>query len=148
MPVKTTKPKTAKKRPVPKNRNELRPVDRAFIHAVMFELGVLPIEDPVLDMRRPLKALSADEARVIKRKFRKLWRKAMRREVGRGKNSAQRSSALGNKLGVGKHVPSRTERLERKRLVFAQLWNDYIVPMLQRFENPENPKQEAPPLQV
>jgi hypothetical protein len=133
----------------PKNRSELRPVDKAFIHSVMFEMGILPIEDPILDMRVPLRTLSREEARVIKRKFRKLWRKFMKLKVIRKKHGDDTAPAqqkvLGDstqrralrRFGVGKHVPSRAERLERKRLVYEHLWNTIIVPMLQRFENPE-----------
>lgn len=127
------------KHPAPKNRDALRPVDKAFIHSVMFELGILPIEDPTLDMRVPLRQLSPEDARIIKRKFRKMWRKCMREQVGpgTGKYATAKEKALQQKLGVGKHVPSRHERLERKRLVYERLWKEYIVPMLIRFENPE-----------
>lgn len=127
------------KRPPPKSRAELRPVDKAFIHSVMFELGILPIEDPTLDMRVPLRQLSPEEARVIKRKFRKMWRKCMKAEVGhpKGKQAEAKATAAQAKLGVGKHVPSRHERLERKRLVYTRIWEEYIVPMLIKFENPE-----------
>ena len=128
----------AKRKP-PRNRDELRPVDKAFIHSVMFELGILPIEDPVLDMRVPLRTLTPEEARVIKRKFRKIWRKCMKDQVGhpKGKHAEAKAKAAQQQLGVGKHVPSRAERLARKRLVYEKVWNEIIVPMLQKFENPE-----------
>lgn len=130
---------TSKKRSVPTRRDALRPVDKAFIHSVMFDLGIVPIEDPVLDMRVPIKQLTAEEARVVKRKFRKLWRKCMKKKIGNptGKGGEYRESSTKRDLGVGKKVPSRRERLERKRMVFNQIWNDVIVPMLTKFENPE-----------
>lgn len=137
--------KTPKIKP-PKSRDELRPVDKAFIHSVMFELGILPIEDPTLDMRVPLRQMSPEEARVIKRKFRKLWRKLMRAQVGnpKGKQGEAKAAQAQQKLGVGKHVPSRHERLERKRLVYERVWEEIIVPMLIRFENPERgPKKSV-----
>lgn len=129
----------SKNRPPPRRRDDLRPVDKAFIHSVMFEMGILPIEDPTLDMRVPLRQLSPEEARVIKRKFRKLWRRLMKQQVAAagGKQGEAQKKALGTKLGVGKHVPSRAERLERKRLVYERVWEEIIVPMLIRFENPE-----------
>lgn len=127
-----------KTRPPPRRRDDLRPVDKAFIHQVMFELGILPIEDPTLDMRVPLKQLSPEEARVLKRKFRKLWRKCMKAEIGpAGKMADARKKAAESKLGVGKHVPSRAERLARKRMVYERIWEQVIVPMLIKFENPE-----------
>jgi hypothetical protein len=135
---------TTKKRPVPKSRDDLRPVDKAFIHSIMFEMGVLPIEDPTLDMRVPLRQMTPEESRVIKRKFRKLWRKCMRQEIGNpnGKLAETRALVAKKQLGVGKHVPSRAERLERKRLVLKRIWNECIVPMLVKFENPERGSTE------
>ena len=133
-----------KKRSPPKNREELRPVDKAFIHNVMFEMGILPIEDPTLDMRVPLRQLPPEEARVIKRKFRKLWRKYMRAEVGNptSKQAEVKTKAAEQKFGVKKPVPSRHERLARKRLVYEHVWNEFIVPMLVKFENPERDAKE------
>lgn len=134
-------PKKVKTREPPRSRDDLRPVDKAFIHTVMFEMGVLPIEDPTLDMRVPLKQLTPEEARVLKRKFRKLWRKCMKAQLAdggvSGKAAKSREDQAKAKLGVGKHVPSRAERLARKRLVYERVWNEVIVPMLIRFENPE-----------
>jgi hypothetical protein len=134
--------KVVPKRQPPKNRGELRPVDKVFIHSVMFEMGILPIEDPTLDMRVPLRQMSPEEARIIKRKFRKLWRKYMRAQVGNpnGTQGRTKEKAVQQKLGVGKHVPSRAERLERKRLVYKKVWEEVIVPMLVKFENPEREK--------
>lgn len=134
-----------KQRPAPRSREELRPVDKAFIHTVMFELGILPIEDPVLDMRVPLRQLTPEEARVVKRKFRKLWRKLARDRAARagGKSGAGKQQAVQKEYGMGKQQPSRAERLARKRLVYEQIWEQVIVPMLQKFENPERaPKGE------
>lgn len=132
-----------KTKPLPRNKDELRPVDRAFIHSVMFQLGILPIEDPLLDMRRPLKDISPEEARVLKRKFRKLWRKAARAQVGTGKTAKTKKEMVNRKFGVGKTTPSRAERNERKRLVLKTLWDEQIGPMLQKFENPDHDRDLA-----
>lgn len=120
---------------VKKPRRELRDVDRAIIQAVMFQSGILPMEKTDLDMRRALQQLSPEEARVLKRKFRKLWRKAMRAEVGNGKTRTSKEEQQKAKLGVGKHVPSRSERNARKQLVFDKLWNEVIGPLVENFEN-------------
>lgn len=126
-----------------KPREVLRDVDRAIIQSVMFECGILPMEKVTLDMRRALQQLSPDEARVLKRKFRKLWRKAMREEIGAGKLKNLREDQAKQKFGVGKHAPSRAERTERKKLVFNMLWNRLIEPMITKFENPDSQtKQE------
>jgi hypothetical protein len=125
-------------------RKELRAVDRALIQAVMFEQGILPMERTTLDMRRVLQQLPPDEARVLRRKFRKLWRRAMREEVGTGKLASTRGKAAEQRLGVGKHVPSRVERNARKQLVFDRLWKQLIEPLVRNFENAApNGKQVA-----
>jgi len=129
-----------------KPRENLREVDRALIHSVMFQLGILPMEKTDLDMRRPLQQLSAEESRVLKRKFRKLWRKAMRAEIGNGQRTkAAREISAKQKYGVGKHVPSRQERNNRKQLVFDLLWEDVIEPMVKNFENAGGPPMPKAP---
>jgi hypothetical protein len=124
-----------------KPRKDLRAVDRAFIQTVMFELGILPMERTTLDMRRALEQLDADEARQLKRKFRKMWRKAMRKEVGnpKGRNSTTKERVTRSRLGVGKHIPSRAERNARKQLVFDQVWKELIAPLIENFENAGGP---------
>jgi hypothetical protein len=123
--------------PTVKPRKNLRDVDRAFIHAVMFELGILPMESTTLDMERALKQLSPDEQRQLKRKFRKMWRKAMKKEVGspKGKRADAKELLAKTRLGVGKKTPSRQELNARKQLVFDQVWNAYIAPLIANFES-------------
>lgn len=116
-------------------RKELRDIDRAVIQAVMFENGIIPMENTLIDMRRPLKQLPPAEARAAKRKFRKLWRKAAKATVGNGKTRSVKEEAQNRELGVGKHVPSRAERNARKQLVFDQMWNNTIGPIIENFEN-------------
>jgi len=123
--------------------SELRDVDRAFINAVMFESGILPMENSHLDMRRALSQLSREEARALKRKFRKLWRKAARAKVNevlkQSGTSASETASIGltHRLGVGKTTPSRDEKTARKDMVCDMMWEKYIVPLLERFENPD-----------
>jgi hypothetical protein len=107
----------------------------------MFELGILPMEKTTLDMRRALQQLSPEEARQLKRKFRKMWRKAMRKEVGnpKGKRADVKEQAAKSRLGVGKPVPSRAERNARKQLVFDQVWAEIIGPLVENFENAGGP---------
>jgi len=122
---------------VTKPKQQLRDVDRAFIYSVMFELGILPMEKTTLDMQRALKQLSPEEACQLKRKFRKLWRKAMKKEVGdpKGKRAKTREDAAKSRLGVGKPVPSRAELNARKQLVFDQVWREIIAPLVENFES-------------
>jgi hypothetical protein len=141
-------PTRKKSMPIKPNQN-LRDVDRALIQAVMFELGILPMESTHLDMRRALQQLPPEEARTLKRKFRKVWRKTMKNVVNLDVNkkpttrSADAVKRVKQTLGVGKHVPSRHERQARKQLVFDALWTDVIAPRIAQFENAgQAPKAE------
>ena len=92
-------------------------------------------------MRRALAQMTPEDARIVKRKFRKLWRKAMKAEIGdKPRSKKAREESAKTKYGVGKHVPSRAERNARKKLVFDLLWTQVIAPMITRFENPDNQK--------
>lgn len=119
------------------NQN-LREVDRALIQAVMFEHGILPMEKTDLDMRRALQQLPPEEARTLRRKFRKMWRKAMNATTLHGSSEKSSVSFMNDrtaaKLGLGKQVPSRSERNARKKLVYDQLWKTTIKPMIDSFE--------------
>jgi len=146
MKKKSTKTKLLKKPPL--NRESLRAVDRAFIHNIMFELGIIPIEDWRLDMRVPLKQLTQEEQRVAKRKFRKLWRKYLKRSINGtngGGNEFLRESRVKHvkkRFGLGKKIPSHSEKAERKRIVFESVWNDRIAALIHGFENPSNPGEK------
>lgn len=113
-------------------KRELRDVERTLVQAVMFEAGIVPMEKTGLDMRRALNQLDPTEARQLKRRFRKLWRKAAARAVAQGSMSEDASKG---KLGLGKKVPSRAERNARKQLVFDEMWNAIIGPMVKKFDN-------------
>ena len=115
----------------------LRDVDRALIQTVMFQAGILPMEKTDLDMRRLLQQLPPDEARILRRKFRKMWRKAMADSVGETPKTGSEEQAK-KTLGVGKQVPSRAERNARKQLVFDRIWRDIIAPLVKVFDNPNN----------
>jgi len=143
--------KNQRLKPVPVDRSELRPVDRAFISSVMFDLGILPLEGTNQDMSRPLGQISVEEARVIKRKFRKMWRKLMRKQTAHrarsyrssGRNisvedaEALAKKSVGAKFGQGKQIPSKQDKQNRKRAVFESVWTSVIAPMLLKFESLE-----------
>jgi len=113
-------------------RKNLRDVDRAIIHTVMFDQGIIPMERVDNDMRRVLAQLPPGEARALRRKFRKLWRRALKQLTqGASERNAKRIETL---HGVGKSTPSRAEFNARKQLVFDRLWSDHIEPMIRNFE--------------
>lgn len=119
----------------------LREVERALIHAVMFEAGIVPMEEPRHDMRRALEQLPPDEARAMKRKFRKLWRRAMRDKLVGLK--APQVRFVKRVLGVGQQSPSRAVRTARKEMVFDAMWETTILPFLTRFHNPDDRTSET-----
>jgi hypothetical protein len=137
----------------------MRPVDKAFVQSVMFELGVIPIQEIAHDMRVPLKQLDPVEARVLKRKFRKLWRKysgiigsanvvaaansPLKKDYSPSGDHVKKLIRDRKLMGAGKRIPSREERQERKRLVYTRIWHDIVSPMLDRFE--ASAKQNATP---
>jgi hypothetical protein len=100
----------------------------------MFEQGIIPMEKIDSDMRRVLAQLPADEARTLRRKFRKLWRRAVKQlTAGMTDKLARPIKAV---HGLGKNTPSRAEQHARKQLVFNVLWKEHIEPMIRNFENP------------
>jgi hypothetical protein len=125
-------------RRIPNNIAAMRPVEKAFIYSVMFELGILPIEDPGFDARRTLAQMSKDETQIVKRKFRKLWRKYAK-QLKTGDRTSRMKAA---NLGMGQRVPTKAEHLARKKLVYERIWNDVIVPMLIKFENVEREQKK------
>jgi hypothetical protein len=92
----------------------------------MFNVGIVPIDDFRHDIGRALVQLPADEARKLKRKFRKLWRREARKATER--NVAPVT------CGLGKRVPTRSERLARKKLIYRALWVNVVVPILDKLK--------------
>ncbi len=115
-----------------------------FIYQVMFDAGIVPMTDVTHDMRRPLESIPEDEARKMKRRFRKLWRKASKREVEL--NDDKRKSigleAQGFLKKQQKSQPSRVEKLRRKQAVSKMFWEQHITPMLARFKNLEDTRKK------
>lgn len=90
-----------------------------------------------LDMRRALQQMQPDEARRFRRKFRKMWRAALK--------ATPADTAAPKRLGVRKRVPSRAERNARKQLVFNKLWKERIEPIIKRFDSCTSAKPENGP---
>lgn len=115
-------------------RTTLRDVDRAFIYHVMFQAGIVPMETPDMDMTRPLKDISPEEARVFKRKFRKVWRKLAKKQLAEKNAPKSLKDRTKKHLGIGSKSPSRAEKLARKQMVFEQFWREQVAPLLKDFE--------------
>lgn len=126
---------------VPTQFNSL---DKALIYSTMFELGVIPMENPVHDMNIPLQNLSPEDVLRIKRKFRKLWRKCLKNKIknffaSNGKIPPWiREKYFKTALGFGKNNPSKIEKLSRKRLVLDHIWKQKILPTLEKIDKIDN----------
>lgn len=112
------------------------PAIRAFIHHVMFSKGIVPLETTDVDVRRALKGISEEDARALKRKFRKIWRKQVK--------NADKNDYIAKKCGLASKEPTKMEKHARKQLVFNELWKTCIAPMIAKFNDLSNvpPKKE------
>lgn len=117
---------------VTKFKAPMKDNERALLQALMFQEGVLPIEVVRHDMRRYLDQMSPDDARKVRRKFRKLWRKLARSEESGNPLSAKIRTRI---YGQGKTQPNRDNLEARKRLVQEHFLTDLIRPILDNYEN-------------
>ena len=74
------------------------------------EAGVAPIEDFGHDFNRILASHPPEEARRLKRKFRKLWRTAAKKEKGHAR-----------RCGLGAEEPTKSQKRNRKLLVLTKV---------------------------
>lgn len=97
-----------------------------LIETISHQLGIVPIKTIHHDYEKILTSLPPDEARVSKRKFRKLWRKCMK-----GLKEEKRISPtyLVRSLGSGAKVPTRTQKNTRKAIVAGHILNKLVAPM-------------------
>lgn len=127
--MKTTKKRGTKLVPPSKEQTD---IDRIMINTVMMEEGIVPIFEPTHDVARALATLSPEDARKAKRRFRKLWRKALKKMLAEDNKSSYRATLAGK----GKKVPSKAERLHRKRMVLDGLWKDCICSLVEKAKDP------------
>lgn len=117
----------------------MRAVEKAIFVSAQFDAGIVPIEDPSFDMRKPLGTLDPTDARKTKRKFRKAWRKQLKKLTDKRRTSTRESVIAA--LGVGQKAPSRHHKRARKALVAGVIWRDNVVPALERFDDPDENKK-------
>ena len=85
-------------------------MERFLLYHEMWEQGIMPMDLDDHDATRRLAGLPPDEARVLKRRFRKLWRKLARTRPHR------------TLYGLGVQDPGRWKKGHRKVLVFYYCW--------------------------
>ena len=90
----------------------LRSIMKFQVH---MELGVAPIEQVSHDVNKILASLPPEEARKLKRRFRKLWRAAARD----GKAGAQK-----RRLGFGEKNPTKSQKTNRKAFLMGHVFRE------------------------
>lgn len=127
--------------------DQLKTPERMFIYAVSFEEGIVPLELATMDVGRALKDLSPEDARKMKRKFRKMWRKLARQATARTKAEVE----LAAPIAIGKncdpalvkdvskkgHKPSKRAKMRRKELVQGYIMRERVYPMIEKFKKIE-----------
>lgn len=97
------------------------PLRNLFTTTLYHTMGIVPIYDKSKDVNRQLAELPPDEARKMKRKFRKIWRRLAR---GASKCSNEETDAearsydiydyLKIQMGYGEEKASRQKKIRRK----------------------------------
>lgn len=108
-------------------------VDKLLLNAVWLSLGVVPLNATNIhfDVNRALAALPTEEARTMRRKFRKLWRKLAACKIAEAKSSRVKGGIVGG-FGLGQEKQTRAQRNARKRQVYAAVKEQVVDPMLHR----------------
>jgi len=112
----------------------LTQVERFLLHQIMHRMGVIPLEYAAIDVARILKTLPDDQARMLRRKFRKFWRTGMKREKAQAQKHHQRNKtalareleAIDRRYGVGSANPSRAARRHRKTRVIDAVAGEVV----------------------
>jgi hypothetical protein len=96
---------------------------QALISQEAYDAGIAPYSFDKLnqDMNRLLADLPPEEARKMRRRFRKLWRNLARKNLLPNSNDLIRSSATANRVGLGKSKPEKQDAVSRKSWVLYEL---------------------------
>jgi hypothetical protein len=98
-------------------------LDAIFLEKVMLDSGIVPMRNVTHNIDRVLEKLPEDEARKMKRKFRKEWRKLAKA------SSKYVQITLGFKKSKKRSlVVTKIHKLNRKNLVFNQMLITKAIP--------------------
>lgn len=111
-----------------------RPTDDIVITSVFLQEGIVPLTAERRDINRALAGISPDDQRKMKRRFRKLWRKAARAELNNAHSEAAKKSII-NRYGMRSGSPNRSEKNNRKDLVRRVMQDEKVRPILKAIEN-------------
>lgn len=96
-----------------------------LMETVFHEAGLAPIKTIHHDYNRILADLSPEEARIAKRKFRKLWRRTAKYLIEKKINGRYMKQTL----GIGAERPTRSQKNTRKTIVLGHVLDKVVVPM-------------------
>lgn len=107
--------------------------DRMLLNAIWHMMGVAPIElgHSHEDINRILSSLPSEEARVMKRKFRKIWRSLVKKRLEKPRvNKAATMKAFGLFPENADSVPpTRSQKINRKRMVLSHVRQEVLLRM-------------------
>lgn len=109
-------------------------VNKLLMSTMWLTLGIAPLENVRLDVNKMLSSLSHEEARIMRRKFRKLWRRYAKLDIKAAKRTAEKSSIVNymglkadqHAIGLAPQSPTRKQKLNRKRRVAAGLESEIL----------------------
>jgi len=102
-----------------------------LLNAIWHMMGIAPIEPVSNDICIVLSSLPPDEALVMKRKFRKIWRTLVKKRLEKprvNKPATMKTFGLFPEEG-GSTPPTRSQKLNRKRMVLNHACQDILLPM-------------------
>jgi hypothetical protein len=102
------------------------PLAEVMIEAAYHELGIAPIKDAGHNFNKILEGLNPEDARKMKRKFRKIWRKCAKNK--------KLPSAYTNQLGIGSDNPTKIQMRNRKREVSRHIIAERVMPLVSSFQ--------------
>ena len=95
-------------------------LEKMLVSTVMLELGIVPLDNTKIDITEALSRSSPDDIRTMKRKFRKVWRKAAKKL---GCYNTQ-------EVGVKDSHPTKGQKARRKQMVLGEVLHENVKPII------------------
>jgi hypothetical protein len=112
-------------------------IHKIAIYTVYLEEGIAPIERIRDNVNKQLSSMSPDEARKMKRKFRKLWRKCYKKDLKCRSNESYKD-ILAYRWGVQGEPLNKRVFMHRKNAVHSKLRAEKIQPFINLLRNSVN----------
>ena len=93
----------------------------SLVSLVAHQLGIVPLSYDSEDINRILSALPPEEARAMRRKFRKMWRKEAHAYPTNTKSARRFATRYKEQMGFGASDPTKDHKLYRKHAVARRL---------------------------